>query len=113
MAETIPAVGVPRTLALRAITVREGFNPRLHFDAAELERLAKSIRARGLLQPLAVQLAAEREGEYARRRRTPLPGRVQSRADRGSGADPAARGGDGRSDRCAGGELPQRQEHAG
>ena len=38
MAETIPAVGVPRTIALSAITVREGFNPRLHFDAAELER---------------------------------------------------------------------------
>lgn len=64
MAETIPAVGVPRTIALSAITVREGFNPRLHFDATELERLTKSIRTTGVLQPLAVQPAAEREGEF-------------------------------------------------
>jgi ParB/RepB/Spo0J family partition protein len=58
MAETITAAGVPRTIALSAITVREGFNPRLRFDAAELERLTKSIRKRGVLQPLLVQPAA-------------------------------------------------------
>ena len=44
MAETVPVGGVPRTIALSAVTVREGFNPRLHFDGGELERLTKSIR---------------------------------------------------------------------
>jgi len=44
MAETVPVEGVARTIALSAVTVREGFNPRLHFDGGELERLTKSIR---------------------------------------------------------------------
>jgi ParB/RepB/Spo0J family partition protein len=43
-----------RTVALSRIHVEEGFNPRQRFDQAELERLARSIRLRGLLQPLVV-----------------------------------------------------------
>jgi ParB/RepB/Spo0J family partition protein len=43
-----------RTVALSRIHVEDGFNPRQRFDEAELERLAQSIRLRGLLQPLVV-----------------------------------------------------------
>jgi ParB/RepB/Spo0J family partition protein len=65
MAETITASGVARTIALSAITVREGFNPRLRFDSAELERLTQSIRKTGVLQPVLVQPAeSESEGEF-------------------------------------------------
>jgi ParB/RepB/Spo0J family partition protein len=63
MAETITPGGVVRTIALSAITVREGFNPRLHFDTAELERLTQSIRTTGVLQPLLVQ-PGEGDGEF-------------------------------------------------
>ena len=62
MAETVPVGGVPRTIALSAVTVREGLKPRLHFDGGELERLTKSIRC-GVLQPVIVQPAG-REGEF-------------------------------------------------
>ena len=63
MAETITASGVARTIALSAITVREGFNPRLRFDSAELEQLTQSIRKTGVLQPVLVQ-PAEVDGEF-------------------------------------------------
>jgi ParB/RepB/Spo0J family partition protein len=63
MAETITASGVARTIALSAITVREGFNPRLRFESAELERLTQSIRKTGVLQPVLVQ-PAECEDEF-------------------------------------------------
>src|SRR5690348_4601167 len=43
-----------RTIPLSSINVVEGFNPRRQFDQAELDRLAESIRLRGLLQPLVV-----------------------------------------------------------
>lgn len=39
----------------RAVSRKEGFNPR--FDFGEIEELAKSIKANGLLQPLRVQRA--------------------------------------------------------
>src|SRR4051794_24213962 len=41
-------------LALDQIKTREGFNPRADFDDAEHNALVKSIKARGLLQPLVV-----------------------------------------------------------
>src|SRR4051812_21332336 len=41
-------------LALDQIKTRDGFNPRADFDDKEHEALVKSIRARGLLQPLVV-----------------------------------------------------------
>jgi ParB-like chromosome segregation protein Spo0J len=63
MAETMTASGVARTIALSAITVREGFNPRLRFDSAELERVTQSIRKTGVLQPVLVQ-HAEVDGEF-------------------------------------------------
>jgi ParB/RepB/Spo0J family partition protein len=63
MAETITAAGEPRTIALSAITVRDGFNPRGRFDQAALDRLAQTIRETGVLQPLLVH-PAETEGEF-------------------------------------------------
>src|SRR3954451_23142912 len=55
MAETITDAGVTRTIALSAIRVREGFNPRKHFNDTELERLTRSVSANGVLQPVLVQ----------------------------------------------------------
>jgi ParB/RepB/Spo0J family partition protein len=52
-----------RTVALSAIEIRDGFNPRERFDDHELERLAASIARRGLLQPLIVT-AGEQPGSY-------------------------------------------------
>jgi ParB/RepB/Spo0J family partition protein len=52
-----------RTIALSAIEIRDGFNPRERFDDHELERLAASIARRGLLQPLIVT-AGEQPGSY-------------------------------------------------
>ena len=52
-----------RTIALSAIAVREGFNPREMFDGRELDRLAASIARRGLLQPLVV-VPGEDPGAY-------------------------------------------------
>jgi len=39
--------------------------PRRHFDEAELQGLAASIAARGVLQPILVAKLPDREGEYA------------------------------------------------
>jgi ParB-like chromosome segregation protein Spo0J len=63
MGETITAAGEPRTIALSAITVRDGFNPRGRFDQAALDRLAQTIRETGVLQPLLVH-PAETDGEF-------------------------------------------------
>ena len=52
-----------RTVALSAIEIRDGFNPRERFDDRDLERLAASIARRGLLQPLVVT-AGEQPGSY-------------------------------------------------
>jgi ParB/RepB/Spo0J family partition protein len=52
-----------RTVALSAIEIRDGFNPRERFDERELERLVASIARRGLLQPLVVT-AGEQPGSY-------------------------------------------------
>src|SRR5690349_11823457 len=49
-----PGTSELRTIPLSSINVVEGFNPRRRFDQAELDRLADSIRLRGLLQPLVV-----------------------------------------------------------
>src|SRR5580658_10541293 len=38
--------------------------PRRHFDEAELENLAQSIREKGILQPILVRPAASQAGEY-------------------------------------------------
>jgi ParB family transcriptional regulator, chromosome partitioning protein len=43
---------------------RGRFQPRRKFDAAQLEALAESIRAQGVLQPLLVRPHPERPGEY-------------------------------------------------
>jgi ParB/RepB/Spo0J family partition protein len=51
---TTRASNEPRTVALSSITVDEGFNPRERFDERDLDRLADSIKTRGLLQPLLV-----------------------------------------------------------
>ena len=60
---TIAASGGPdelRTVALSAIEVREGFNPRERFEERGLYRLAASIARRGLLQPLVVRPGGQR-----------------------------------------------------
>src|SRR4051812_24776051 len=64
MAEMITAAGVPRMIALRAITVCEGFNPRARFDQVDLDRLTRSVRETGVLQPVLVQPAENAEGEF-------------------------------------------------
>ena len=51
------------TVQLAKIKPREGFNPRSHFDAAALERMAQTMRETGVLQPLLVQ-PAETDGEF-------------------------------------------------
>ena len=50
-------------MPLSAITVRDGFNPRGAFDEAAIERMAQTMRASGVLQPLLVH-PAEADGEY-------------------------------------------------
>ena len=40
------------------------FQPRRHFDPEQIEALAESIRAQGVLQPLLVRPHPERRGEY-------------------------------------------------
>ncbi len=52
-----------RTVALDAIVVRDGFNPRAHFDASGLSRMAATMRRRGVLQPLLVK-PAETDGKF-------------------------------------------------
>lgn len=51
-----------RTVALSAIHVTDGFNPRDDAEKAEIARLAESITAHGLIQPLVV--CSEDTGEY-------------------------------------------------
>lgn len=50
-----------RTLRLDEITIRPGFNPRQTMDEDELDRLAASIKRKGVIQPL---LVAARESRY-------------------------------------------------
>jgi len=54
---------VQRTLALSAIQVAEGFNPRSDAEHAELARLADSIKTHGVIQPLLVTPAGG-TGDY-------------------------------------------------
>lgn len=49
-------------VALSAIDLDEGFNPREHADERELARLVDSLKRSGMLQP--VRLAPTREGTY-------------------------------------------------
>lgn len=60
---TTPTIGTTQTVALSAINVREGFNPRHEFDAKALAALTHSIERRGLLQPLLVA-PGQTDGEY-------------------------------------------------
>ena len=46
--QTAPAASEARMVALSAIRVREGFNPRAHFDQAALERMAQTMRQTGV-----------------------------------------------------------------
>ena len=64
IATAVPSRDELRTVALSAINVRDGFNPRGRFDQRDLDRLAASIASRGLLQPLIVT-PAEQAGSYA------------------------------------------------
>ena len=52
-----------RSVPLSAISVRDGFNPRGAFDEAAIERMAETMRAGGVLQPLLVH-PAEADGGY-------------------------------------------------
>jgi ParB/RepB/Spo0J family partition protein len=63
MTETTTAPDQLRSVPLSAITVRDGFNPRGAFDEGALERMAQTMRAGGVLQPLLVQ-PAETDGEF-------------------------------------------------
>jgi ParB/RepB/Spo0J family partition protein len=48
---------------LEEIVVRDGFNPRTHFDAAAVARMAATMRDRGVLQPLLVR-RTDTAGQY-------------------------------------------------
>ena len=52
-----------RTLPIELIR-RNPEQPRRHFDEAEIESLAQSIREKGLLQPILVRPAPDAQGEY-------------------------------------------------
>ena len=52
-----------RTVALSAIHVTDGFNPRTNAEKAEIARLAESITTHGLIQPLVV-CSGDIGGEY-------------------------------------------------
>lgn len=53
-----------RTLPWSCLRIREGHNPRKRFDKRELDRLADTIRDRGLLQPIVVRPAGDGTGTY-------------------------------------------------
>ena len=55
--------GEARTVAT-ADLVAGPFQPRRNFDAPEMESLAASIRARGIMQPILVRPDPERRGGY-------------------------------------------------
>lgn len=44
--------------------IKQGKNPRVHFDAAEQAELRESIRAQGLLQPILVRPLPEEDGYF-------------------------------------------------
>jgi ParB/RepB/Spo0J family partition protein len=58
-----PDIGELRTLPLSRIKVVDGFNPRTDVERAQIDQLARSIRERGMLQPVLVQPADE-DGEH-------------------------------------------------
>jgi len=51
-------------LPLNAIDVKPGFNPRQYFDPAALDTLTASVKAQGVLQPIAVRPQPENPGNY-------------------------------------------------
>ena len=51
------------TVALSAIEISDGFNPRSDAERAELDRLVESIRQHGLIHPLVVA-PGDAEGRY-------------------------------------------------
>src|SRR5215210_839131 len=51
--------GTPRTLALSAIKVAEGFNPRTDVEGSDVDRLARSIERRGMIVPIVVAPAGD------------------------------------------------------
>jgi ParB family transcriptional regulator, chromosome partitioning protein len=51
-------------LQVSAITPQPGFNPRRYFDPAEQKGLEDSIRAQGVIQPIAVRPNPEEAGKY-------------------------------------------------
>jgi ParB/RepB/Spo0J family partition protein len=59
----VPAIGELRTLPLSRIKVVDGFNPRTDVERAQIDQLARSIKERGMLQPVLVQPAGDDE-EY-------------------------------------------------
>jgi ParB family transcriptional regulator, chromosome partitioning protein len=52
------------TIPVSNIYVREGFNPRRHFDETALESLTADIKARGLIQPIVVRREPTDDGEF-------------------------------------------------
>jgi ParB family transcriptional regulator, chromosome partitioning protein len=52
------------TIPLDRIAVQQAFNPRRHFDPGALQRLADSIRAEGLIQPITVRPRPDGEGYW-------------------------------------------------
>jgi ParB family chromosome partitioning protein len=65
---TAPAAGVATAAGSRPVPIehlhRGRFQPRRQFDTEQIEALADSIRAQGVLQPLLVRPHPERPGEY-------------------------------------------------
>jgi ParB/RepB/Spo0J family partition protein len=59
---TAPPTGQLQTIALSQIVAIDGWNPRQAMDDAELHALATSMRERGCLQPIRVQLTGD--GRY-------------------------------------------------
>ena len=56
--------GTQVTLPVSSIAPQPGFNPRRWFDPAEQKELEDSIRAHGVIQPVAVRPKPDAPGEY-------------------------------------------------
>ena len=53
-----------RNLPISSIYVKDGFNPRKHFDESKLQELADDIKHRGLIQPIVVRPEPCNDGEF-------------------------------------------------
>ena len=93
LGDTALRPNIERGIAVNAIPIDQidpnPFQPRTDFDSDELESLAESIRAQGLLQPILIRPHPTAPDRYPDRRRgASLPGGGTGRTDRNP-LDPA------------------------